>query len=420
MHVVFLNTNQTKGGAAVAAHRYFNAFRKVGGNTTFASLNVEKPGEGIVSMKPSWPVRKLVKYLFKLERKKISKRKIPGEGYWSVSLLPRFQFRRIKKLKPDILCLNWINDEFLSVKEIGKFKVPIVWAFHDVWALTGGCHYPGDCEGFQSGCGHCPKLKYPHQHDWSRYLWRKKYENWKDLDITIVCPSNWMADMVRKSGMFGKRPLEVVPYGIELETFKPMPSEVLRKSLGIKPHQKALLFGAVNSLHDTRKGAHLLIEALSKLEGRIPAEDLVFLVFGAKESPVLEKIPFRVINLGFIREKEELAKYYAASTAFVLPSLEDNLPNTVLESLACGTPVVAFDIGGISDMIDHEKNGLLVEDTDTRLLADALERMVTMPVDTYKSMQVAARTKMEEQFSPEIVGNKLKQIFGSITQRNYE
>jgi glycosyltransferase involved in cell wall biosynthesis len=196
-----------------------------------------------------------------------------------------------------------------------------------------------------------------------------------------------------------------------------MGSVALRESLGIRQDQKVLLFGAVNSMHDTRKGAHLLVDALTRLEGKVPADDLVFLVFGAKESPELEKVPFKVVNLGFIREKSELAKYYAASTAFVLPSLEDNLPNTVLESLACGTPVVAFNIGGISDMIDHEQNGLLVEETDTKKLADALERMVKMPDDQYRKMQSAARNKIETNYSPEVVGKRLKQIFESITQK---
>ncbi|WP_010422294.1 glycosyltransferase [Anaerophaga thermohalophila] len=414
MHVLFLSTNQSKGGAAIAANRYFNAFRSVGGESAFAALNVEKPGNGYVKLKYSFPFRKLVKYLFKKEKRKTFRRKIPGEGYWSVSMYPRFQYRRIKRLKPEILCLNWINDDFLSVREIGKFKVPIVWVFHDMWGVTGGCHYPGDCTGFQTGCGNCPKLKYSHEHDWSRYLWRQKYENWKDLDITVLCPSHWMAGMVKKSLLFGDKRIEVCPYSIELDVFKPMNSVTLRETLGIRQDQKVLLFGAVNSMHDTRKGAHLLVDALTRLEGKIPADDLVFLVFGAKKSPELEKVPFKVVNLGFIREKSELAKYYAASTAFVLPSLEDNLPNTVLESLACGTPVVAFNIGGISDMIDHEQNGLLVEETDTKKLAEALERMVKMPDDQYRMMQSDARKKIETGFSPEVIGKRLQQIFESI------
>ncbi|PWD98999.1 glycosyltransferase [Marinilabilia rubra] len=420
MNVVFLSTNQTKGGAAIAANRYFDAYRSVGGTSIYASPHVQKPGNGIVQLKRSFLKKKLVKYLFKSEKKKTLRRKIPGEGYWSVSVKPRFFKNKIEKLKPDLLCLNWINDDFLSVKEIGDFNAPVVWVFHDLWAVTGGCHYPGDCIGFQTGCGNCPKLKYSHDQDWSRYLWMQKYKNWADKDITILCPSNWMARKVKESKLFGKKRVEVCPYSIELDIFKPMDSETFRESLGIKSHQKVLLFGAVNSMHDTRKGAHLLVDALKKLENRVPADDLVFLVFGAKESPALESVPFRVINLGFVSEKEDLAKYYAASTAFVLPSLEDNLPNTVLESLGCGTPVVAFDIGGISDMIDHQSNGFLVDETDTNLLADSLEEMVKMPEEKYQRMQKSARKKIEDHFSREVVGNRLNQIFQSILKKDYE
>lgn len=417
MHVLFLSTNQVRGGAAIAANRYFDAYRGVGGHSTYASVHVQKPGNGIVSLKHGFLLRKIVKYFFKKERKKTVKRKIEGEGYWSVSLFNRFYFRKIKRLKPDVVCLNWINDDFLSVQEIGRLNVPVVWIFHDLWGVTGGCHYPGDCKGYHTGCGNCPKLKYPGTHDWSRYLWLKKYEHLRHLDMTILCPSNWMARMVEKSALFGDKRIEVCPYSIEPDIFKPMDSTALRESLGIQPHQKVLLFGAVNSMHLTRKGGHLLVEALSKLDGRVKPEDLVFLVFGAKESPALEQIPFRVINLGFVGEKPELAKFYAASTAFVLPSLEDNLPNTVLESLGCGTPVVAFDIGGVSDMIDHQSNGFLVERPDTAMLADALEAMVTMPEKNYNKMRKAARRKIEEQFSREKVGSKLNTIFESLTNK---
>jgi glycosyltransferase involved in cell wall biosynthesis len=420
MHVVFLSTNQTKGGAAIATNRYYDAYRTMGGRASYAAPHVQKPGDGIVRLKHSFIKKKLVKYLFKIEKRKTLKRKIPGEGYWSVSLSPRFYQRKIEKLKPDILCMNWVNDDFLSVKEIGRFKAPVVWVFHDLWAVTGGCHYPGDCNGFKTGCGNCPKLKYSHSQDWSRHLWIKKYKNWSDKDITILCPSNWMAQKVKESKLFGHNRIEVCPYSIETEIFKPMDSTAFRESLGIKPHQKVLLFGAVNSMHDTRKGAHLLVEALKKLSKRVPSDDLVFLVFGAKESPALESVPFKVINLGFVREKEDLARYYAASTAFVLPSLEDNLPNTVLESLGCGTPVVAFNIGGISDMIDDQSNGFLVDKIDTSLLADSLERMVTMPENQYLQMKEAARRKIEEKFSRKVVGNKLNQIFQSIVKKDYE
>lgn len=417
MHVVFLSTNQTKGGAAIAANRYFDAYCSEGGNASYGAGSIQKPGPGIVSLRHSWPLRKLVKHRFKKEKRKTQKLKIPNEGYWSAPLSSRFRFSRINNLKPDLVCMNWINDDFLSIGEIGRFKVPVVWVFHDLWAVTGGCHYPGSCNGFESSCGNCPKLKYPGENDWSRYIWQRKYEAWTDLNMTILCPSNWMAQQVKKSRLFGDKRIEVCPYSIETEIFKAMDSTSLREGLGIQPHQKVLLFGAVNSMQDTRKGAHLLVEALERLEGRIDPDELVFMVFGARESPALEKVPFRVINLGFVSEKEDLARYYAASTAFVLPSLEDNLPNTVLESLACETPVVAFDIGGISDMIDHNENGFLIDRIDTAKLADALEQMVKMPDDLYQKMKKAARRKIEEKFSRKVVGQKLTEIFNAVVQK---
>ncbi len=417
MHVVFLNTNQMKGGAAIAAHRYFNAYLNTGANVSYAFVHAVAPGEHMVDLRHSFFLKKVVKYLLKFERKLTRKRKIPGEGYWSVSRWPRFYLRKIKRLKPDIINLHWINDDFLSVGEIAKLGVPLVWTFHDVWAVTGGCHYPGDCQGFTTGCGNCPKLIIPGRYDWSRHLWRQKYKKWKHLDITIVCPSHWMAQMVKQSRLFGDKRIEVLPYSVEPEIFKPIDSSPVREKLNIKPRQKVLLFGAVNSLNDRRKGAWLLVDALKKLKERVPPDDLVFLVFGAEESPTLSEVPFRVINLGFINDKRELANYYAASTAYVLPSVEDNLPNTVLESLACGTPVVAFDIGGVSDMVEHNKNGFLVERADTSLLANALEKLIKLPDADYETMRKAALAKIERDFSQQMVGEKQRALFESIMQK---
>ncbi len=414
MHVVFLNTNQLRGGAAIAAHRYFTAFRKNGGKASYASVHLDSPGEGMINLRHSFLLRKIVKYLFKLERRLAMKRKIPGEGYWSVAHWSRFQLRKIKRLKPDIINLNWVNDDLLSVAEIGKLNVPLVWTFHDLWAATGGCHYPGECVGFKHGCGNCPKLRIPGSHDWSRQLWKQKYKHWKDLNLTIVCPSNWMARMVKQSQLFADKRVEVLPYCVEPEIFKPIDPAPVRARHGITPDQKVLLFGAVNSFHDQRKGAHLLVDALKKLEGRIPDDQLVFLVFGAEESPALSEVPFRVVNLGFIREKQKLAEYYGASTAYVLPSVEDNLPNTVLESLACGTPVVAFDIGGMDDMVEHQRNGFLVDHVDTGKLADTLEKLVEMPEADYEAMRRAALKKIETDFSPKMVGERQRVLYESL------
>jgi glycosyltransferase involved in cell wall biosynthesis len=238
-----------------------------------------------------------------------------------------------------------------------------------MWALTGGCHYAGECERYKDSCGACPELGSEKEKDLSRKFWRRKKEAYNGLNLTIVTPSRWLAECARQSSLLRDFPVKVIPNGLDLELFGPVDRRAARDKLGLPVDKKLILFGAVSSTSDRRKGFHLLQPALRHLSANRTSKDVELLVFGAAEpeNPPDFGLPARY--LGTLSDEEELALLYGAADVCAVPSLQDNLPNIVAEAMACGTPCVAFDIGGMPDMIEHKRNGYLARPFDAEDLA---------------------------------------------------
>lgn len=262
----------------------------------------------------------------------------------------------------DIFHFHWIagfinipgNAEFLQNKKV-------VWSLHDMQPFTGGCHYTGGCQKFKQSCGACPQLGSSTTYDLSRATWQLRHKTYPTLSLHIVCPSRWLAEEAAKSSLVGAFPIHHIPYGLPLDMFKPYPQaarEELRKTLGLKPSSFAIIFSAENILNE-RKGLHYLLDALRLLhaEGR-NQPDVRLILLGNGEIP---DVGFPVIHMGRVHVPSTLAALYCAADVLLLPTLEDNLPNVVLEALAVGTPVVAFNVGGVPDMVEHKVTGFLAD-----------------------------------------------------------
>jgi len=274
--------------------------------------------------------------------------------------------------KADIIHFHWItgllNPEVIPLLRGKK----VVWTLHDMNPFTGGCHYAGDCDRYRFSCGACPQLGSSLETDLSRDVWGQKNRAYRELDLTVVAPSRWMASCASASSLFRGFPVTVIPNGIPVETFRPLPTSELRKRLNIPEGAKIVLFGA-DHLINRRKGFAFLLEALRSYVPKAAGTPIYLAVFG-KVDPGQE-IPsvHPVLNFGSIANEQDLAALYSLADVFVLPSLEDNLPNTVLEAMACGTPVVGFDTGGIPDMISHKGNGFLARPKDVASLAEGID-----------------------------------------------
>ncbi|WP_443936919.1 glycosyltransferase [Pedobacter sp. MW01-1-1] len=309
----------------------------------------------------------------------------------------------------DLIHLHWVNHGFLTPKflaELDELEKPIVWTFHDSNAFTGGCHVRYGCEHFHNQCGECPILKYSGKNDISHKTWLRKQRAYGKMNFHIVAPSNWMADSVKFSSLLGTRSISVIPNTIETKIFKPYVKADAKKILKINPDKFVLMSGFMPSKNDKHKGTPYLIEALEILSKRkgIKRENIELVIFGNKDNAEMPVFPFKTTFLGTISKDEHLAKCYSAADAFITPSLEDNLPNTVMESLACATPVVAFTTGGIPDMVSHLKNGYLAQYENAEDLANGIEWLYYH--SNKEEIQKEARLSILSHFSEKVIAEK--------------
>ena len=308
----------------------------------------------------------------------------------------------------DVLHLHWINQRFLDLRELSKVNKPIVWTLHDSWPFCGVCHLPMDCKRYESHCGACPMLGSKKEQDLAYEVFEKKSVVYRDLDLHIVTPSNWLADCAKHSTLFGGFPISVIPNCVDSELYKPIEKIKAAEQLGLDSDKKYILFGAINATKDKNKGFDLLVQALHKWN-YIGVE---LLTFGTGENMDLYSLPLPVHSLGYIRNDEVMTHLYNMADVTIVPSRSENLSNTIMESMSCGTPVVAFNIGGNSDMIDHKQNGYLVCENDADDLAQGIQWCLDSNQDNILGKN--AREKVLNNYTPEIVCQHYKELYESI------
>ena len=293
-------------------------------------------------------------------------------AWWSVNWLHRPPRISFPNWEPDIIHAHWIGDGFVPMDWLGSLDRPVVWTMHDMWPFTGGCHYAHDCERYRTGCGVCPQLGSDRENDLSFRTAARKTRALSKLRGTIIAPSRWLADAARNSVALRHARIEMIPYVMDGRLFKPGSKAAARRQLGLRDDERILLTGAVGAVTDERKGFALLTQALRECRKAGAADKWRLLVFGADVGPGEEAIGVPVTYCGTVKVEEDLPRIYHAADVFVLPSLQDNLPNTVLEALGCGKPVVGFRSSGLATMIEDKKTGWLAEPFSTESLAAAL------------------------------------------------
>lgn len=294
----------------------------------------------------------------------------------------------------DVVNIHLATNGFIPIQALKAIRQPIVWTLHDMWAFTGGCHYGEDCVRYRDSCGQCPQLASTNSWDLSHILWNKKHRSWQNRKITVVTPTHWLADCARKSSLFRQNRIEVIPYGIDLQAYRPMDKQAARNTLNLPSDKQMVMFGTTHLL-DKRKGFSFLKEALDRLKQSSSFNNLIVALFGISDKSL--DLPYPSYFLGNLSDDLSLSLAYSAADVFVLPSLQDNMPNTILEALACGTPCVAFRTGGLPDLIDHEKDGYLAETRNTRQLADGI-RWVLEDKRRHTGLRENARQKAMTHF----------------------
>lgn len=379
MLVTHLSTSDIQGGAARAAHRLHAGLGKIGVDSSMLvwRRSSEEP--------------RVRKYEGRRNLLSRARRRVQGwrmrrdaDIYQSTrpAGLERFSDDRSWALDLgahlgvcDVVNLHWVagfvdyGSFFRSVPE----RIPIVWTLHDMNPFTGGCHYDCGCDRWQRHCGNCPQLGSDTERDLAYAVWERKQEAFASIPsgrLQIVAPSRWLADEARRSSLLGRFPAVVIPNGLDTGCFVPKTKNAAREALGLPARTSVVLFVA-DSAGNSRKGFSYLREALRGMNG---SADLILCSLGCGEPRLDSSV--RHVHLGSVANDRLLAAVYSAADVFVIPSLQDNLPNTVMEAMACGTPVVGFDIGGIPDMVRPGETGLLVPARDTPALRGAIERLL--------------------------------------------
>jgi glycosyltransferase involved in cell wall biosynthesis len=302
--------------------------------------------------------------------------------------------------RSDVIHLHWIAGfvDYRSFFSRVPNHVPIIWTLHDMNPFTGGCHYTEECRRFVKRCGECPQLGSNKVRDLSRWIWNQKQRILTQIDpgrLHVVAPCRWMAAEVKCSSLLGRFNVTIIAHGLDTDLFSPRNRFVAREAFQIPEHARVVLFVAHSSL-DRRKGFTLLAEALA---GMGCIDDLFLLSLGEGKPTLKEEIPH--LHLGYINNERILSLVYSAANVFVIPSLQEAFGQTALESMACGTPVVGFDVGGIPDFVRHGKTGLLAPLRDVRELRSAI---VALLQDPAKLDEVAAhcRRVAQEEYSYQV------------------
>jgi glycosyltransferase involved in cell wall biosynthesis len=412
MKSLLLNTFDSGGGAAIAAFRLNRGLRNIGVDSRMLVQFKQTDDPNIIG-----PASKLEKglSLIRPELDSLPTKLYPkrNQFIFSPAFLPERVSAKVASLNPDIIHLHWLACGFLRIETISHFNRPVIWTLHDSWGFTGGCHIPFECTRYREMCGACSTLGSTKGNDLSRKNWQRKNKAWKDLNLTVVTPSHWLADCARSSSLFNNVRIVVIPNGLDIQIFKPIEKSAARSILSLPMDKKLILFGAMDSTSDKNKGFHLLQPTLKKMakDGWKGKAELI--IFGSSGPAVVPDFGLKVNYVGQFHDDVSLALLYSSVDVFVAPSIQENLPNTVMEALACGTPCVAFNIGGMPDMIEHQRNGYLAKPFEIEDMAQGI-RWVLDDETRWKFLSIEARKKIEKEFELKHIAREYADLYNDI------
>lgn len=335
---------------------------------------------------------------------------------WSFNSLPNFMFPQSMYETASVVHINWVGKGTLPLSSLPKINKPLVWTLHDSWAFTGGCHIPYDCRRFEKSCGDCPQLRSPAANDASHRHWIRKAAYLSKTSSHFVAPSSWMAEQAKASSLLGNAPVSVIPNGLDTNIFRRSDKFQAREILKLPQEKCLILFGAMYADTDQNKGLSFLLDSLKRLQSKEAsfAEKYELVIFGSCSPASLKNLPIPATMLGVINDDHKLALAYSAADVTVVPSKMESFGQVALESLSCGTPVVAFATTGITDIVKHLENGYLARKFDTDDLANGISLMCESN-DFIKSLPPRAREWVLNTFDINITARQYLDLFESLS-----
>lgn len=387
MKILLINTNDTGGGAAIAAVRLVTALNQNGIFARLAVKNKEISNPYVIELPQKKHsifyklIKKIISYLsmlfFPITKRlpKIIKFETSNEILHSKNYITETDINWINNSDFDLINLHWITNA-IGIKEIPKITKPIIWTMHDTWPFCGAEHYPNVLENDERYKSNYTKDNKPATTkgtDLCRKVWETKKKYLSNQNIYFISPSNWECECLKDSSLFHDKKCFVIPNVIPASDYRKIENKnEIRIALGIPENKIILGFGAAYGINNPRsvKGSFYLLKALEELKNK---DDYYLVIFGNANEEFTSKIAIKYFNSGFISNTKILSMLYNSCDVFICPSLVENLPNTCLESIFCGVPVVAFNAGGTKDIVVHKETGYLATPYKTNELVDGIE-----------------------------------------------
>jgi len=409
MRVLHFSTFDNDGGAARGSLWLHRALRAEGIDSLMM-VGRKKSDDASILPLPHLADRLAAKLRGRLDAAPLLRYDKTDDAFWTLGWLPARISHIVEEVDPDVVHLHWIGAGFLPIDALKRIGRPLVWTLRDMWPLTGGCHYTAGCERYRQGCGACPQLGSARETDISRKLWQRKERSWAGLNLHLAPISGWLADCVQASPLLRDFPREIVPNGLDAGKFRPTEKRLARRAWGLPADKRIVLYGAVNATQDRRKGFPELLTALDRFGKTDKARDTLLVVFGDLEPADMPDIGIETRYVGYVGDDDRLALLYSCADVAVMPSLQEAFGKTLIEAMACGTPVVAFASGGPLDIVDHRHNGYLAEafspDDLAAGIAWCLERR-----NIGDDPGARARAKVEAEFDIQVVARRYAALY---------
>ncbi len=412
MKILHISTYDINGGAARAAYRLHTGLQDIGLQSQMLVQEKYSNDKTVIAPK--------IRLFQGIAKAKLTVESLPLKLYrqkkntpFFTQWLPDRVIPKVAQINPDIINLHWISGGFMQIETFAKLKRPLVWTLHDMWGFTGGCHVTGECDRYKASCGACPQLNSGSEWDLSRWVWQRKVKAWKNLNLTLVSPSSWLAECARSSSLFQNLRIEVIPHGLDTQKYRPINQHFAREALNLPRDKKLILFGAIEATSDRNKGFHLLQPALQELSKSGWKNDLEVVIFGASQPENPPDLGFKTHYLGHLHDAISLATVYSAADVMLVPSLQESFGQTASESFACGTPVVAFNSTGLKDIVDHQQNGYLAKPYEVEDFAKGIT-WVLENEQRLQKMSFYAREKAEQEFTLELQARRYSGLFQEI------
>lgn len=417
MKILHLSTFDADSGAARGSLWLHHALLKRGVDSVMLVGRKKQPDDTVHPL-PGLGAQLAARLRMRLDGLPLRRYDKTDDSFWTLGWLPGRFDHLVAGHAPDIVHLHWVGAGFLPVQALAQFDCPVVWTLRDMWPMTGGCHYTAGCERYRGGCGSCPQLCSEDEQDLSRTVWRSKQRHWRNLDLHLVPISRWLGDCVQASPLLRDCPLEVIPNGLDIGRFSPVGRRAGRAAWQLPADRPVIVYGAVNATTDPRKGFTELLTAL-KILGRDADPAAVrplLVVFGDLQPGDIPDYGVEVRYVGYIGDNARLSQLYSAADVAVMPSLQEAFGKTLIEAMACATPVVAFGGGGPDDIIEHRVDGYLARPYEPKDLAAGIAWSLA-EVAAGTDLGGRARAKVKAAFDIDAVAARYQALYRRILER---